>query len=85
MEKAKIANELYKDMVVSGEGERFYREEAIELRYENEKLKEEVKGLRKLLDKVYEFMKNIVVGGKNMLYAFKEKVENKGDKIMRRK
>ena len=74
MEKAKIANELYKDMIVSGEGERFYREEAIELRYENEKLKEEVKGLKEMLDRVFEFMKGMVAGGRNMLDVFKDEM-----------
>ena len=85
IEKAKIASELYKDMLVSGEGERFYREEVIELRYENEKLKEEVKGLKEMLDKVCKFMKKVVIGGRNMLDVFKGKVENIEDGVTRRK
>ena len=83
IEKAKIANEIYKDMVVSGEGGRFYREEAIELRYENEKLKAEVKGLKEMLDKVYEFMKGMVVGGWSMLDVFKETIGSIGEKIIK--
>lgn len=50
------------------------RNEKEELRYENEKLREENRTLRLILDKAEEFMRKLVVNGRNLWDAFTEKL-----------
>lgn len=50
------------------------RKEKEELRYENEKLQEENRTLRQVLDKAEEFMRKLVVNGRNKWDAFTEKL-----------
>ena len=49
----------------------------IELRYQNHILKEENKTLKDKLEKAYEFMKQFVIGGMNLLEKFMEWIGEK--------
>ena len=49
----------------------------IELRYQNHMLREENKTLRDKLEKAYEFMKQFVIGGKNLLEKFMDWIGEK--------
>ena len=44
----------------------------IELRYQNQILREENRSLKENLEKAYEFMKQFVIGGINLLEKFME-------------
>lgn len=44
----------------------------IELRYQNQMLREDNQSLKDKLEKVYEFMKQFVIGGMNLLEKFFE-------------
>ena len=46
----------------------------LSLTYENKKLQEENRGLRYKLNEAYEFMKQFVINGRNMLEVFKERI-----------
>lgn len=72
-EVRKLRNEL----IVQGEGDYYLKEEVIQLRYENQNLKAENKGLHEKLDKAYEFMKKFVIEGKSMLDKFLEWIGEK--------
>ena len=50
------------------------REKLIDVMYENQKLREENTTLRELLEKAYEFMKQFVIDGINLLERFLESV-----------
>lgn len=49
----------------------------IQLRYENQNLKAENKGLREKLDKAYEFMRKFMSEGRSMLDNFLEWIGEK--------
>jgi len=49
----------------------------IQLRYENQNLKAENKGLREKLDKAYEFMRKFMSEGRSMLDKFLEWIGEK--------
>ena len=49
-----------------------YKEQVIELRYQKQILRDENRSLRDKLEKVYEFMKQFVIGGINLLEKFME-------------
>ena len=46
----------------------------VNLTYENQKLQEENRGLRYKLNEAYEFMKQFVINGRNMLEVFRERI-----------
>ena len=50
------------------------REKLIDVMYENQKLREENTTLMELLEKAYEFMKQFVIDGVNLLERFLESV-----------
>ena len=50
------------------------REKLIDVMYENQRLQEENKSLKELLEKAYEFMKQFVIDGVNLLERFLESV-----------
>lgn len=50
------------------------REKLIDVMYENQKLREENTTLKELLEKAYEFMKQFVIDGVNLLERFLESV-----------
>lgn len=72
-EVKKLRNEL----IAQGDGDYYLKEEVIRLRYENQNLKAENKGLREKLNKAYEFMKQFVIEGKSMLDKFLEWIGEK--------
>ena len=49
----------------------------IELRYQNQRLREEKRGLKEKLEKAYEFMKQFVLDGINLPEKFLEFIEEK--------
>ena len=73
IERTKIAENVY-DMFRQG-GTDDVREKLIDVMYENQKLREENTTLRELLEKAYEFMKQFVIDGINLLERFLESVE----------
>ena len=72
-EVRKLRNEL----IVQGDGDYYLKEEVIQLRYENQNLKAENKGLREKLDKAYEFMRKFMSEGWSMLDKFLEWIGEK--------
>lgn len=57
------------------------REKLIDVMYENQKLKEENTTLKELLEKAYEFMKQFVIDGVNLLERFLESMGKVIEKI----
>lgn len=53
------------------------KSEVIELRYQNQILREENRSLKDKLEKAYEFMKQPVVGGINLFEKFMEWIGEK--------
>lgn len=49
-------------------------DKVVNLTYENQKLQEENRGLRYKLNEAYEFMKQFVINGRNMLEVFRERI-----------
>ena len=72
IEKTKIAESVY-DLFRQG-GTDDVREKLIDVMYENQKLREENTTLKELLEKAYEFMKQFVIDGVNLLERFLESV-----------
>ena len=70
IERTKIAESVY-DMFRQG-GTDDVREKLIDVMYENQKLREENTTLKELLEKAYEFMKQFVIDGVNLLERFLE-------------
>lgn len=68
---------LRSELIAQEDGDYYLKEEVIRLRYENQNLKEENKGLREKLDKVYEFMKKFMIEGKSMFDKFLEWIGEK--------
>jgi hypothetical protein len=54
------------------------------LSYENESLKQENKELKEKLKQAYDYMKQFVIKGKNMLEDFLEKTEKVIERVMGR-
>lgn len=81
LERARVelaeVKKLRNELIAQGDGDYYLREEVIRLRYENQNLKAENKGLREILDKAYEFMKKFVIEGKSMLDKFFEWIGEK--------
>ena len=71
--KAEIAEMVY-GMACGSGGNESLREKMIDVMYENEQLKEENSKRRELLEKAYEFMKQFVLDGRNLLERFLESV-----------
>lgn len=72
IKRTKIAENVY-DMFRQG-GTDDVREKLIDVMYENQKLREENTTLKELLEKAYEFMKQFVIDGVNLLERFLESV-----------
>lgn len=71
--KAEIAEKVY-DMACGSGGNEALREKLIDVMYENEQLKAENSKLWELLEKAYEFMKQFVLDGRNLLERFLESI-----------
>ena len=66
---------LKKELLGAGDGDDYLKEQVIELRYQNQILREE--NLKEKLEKAYEFMKQFVIGGINLLEKFMEWIGEK--------
>ena len=71
------AERLKKELLGAADGDSYLKEQVIELRYQNHMLKEENKTLKDKLEKAYEFMKQFVVGGMNLLEKFMDWIGEK--------
>jgi len=78
--KAKIAEMVYDMACVSG-GNESLREKLIDVMYENEQLKAENSKLRETLNKAYDFMKQFVVDGRNLMERFLESIGQVVEKV----
>ena len=70
--KQEEAERLKKELLKTVDGDDYLREQVIELRYQNQMLREENRSLKDKLEKAYEFMKQFVIGGINLLEKFFE-------------
>lgn len=78
--KAEIAEMVY-EMAIGSGGNETLRDKLIDVMYENEKLKAENSKLREKLNKAYDFMKQFVVDGKNLLERFLESIGQVVEKV----
>lgn len=82
IERTKIAESVFDMFRQSGTDD--VREKLIDVMYENQKLREENTTLKELLEKAYEFMKQFVIDGVNLLERFLESVVKMIDKVPKR-
>ena len=75
--KLEEAERLKKELLGAVDGDDYLKEQVIELRYQNQILKEEKRSLKDKLEKAYEFMKQFVIGGMNLLEQFLEWIGEK--------
>ena len=78
--KAEIAEQVY-EMACGSGGNEALREKIIDVMYENEQLKAENSKLRETLNKAYDFMKQFVVDGRNLLERFLESIGQVVEKV----
>lgn len=71
------AERLKKELLGAVDGDSYLKEQVIELRYQNHMLKEENKTLKDKLEKSYEFMKQFVIDGMNLLEKFMDWIGEK--------
>ena len=57
------------------------RDRLIDVMYENEQLRAENSKLREILNKAYDFMKQFVVDGRNLLERFLESIGQMVEKV----
>jgi hypothetical protein len=72
-ERKRVAEEVRAE-IVAGADYGDLVDKVLNLTYENQKLQEENRGLRYKLNEAYEFMKQFVINGKNMLDVFRERI-----------
>ena len=65
------AKRLKAQLMYEVDGDDYLKEQVIELRYQNMVLKDENQTLKEKLNQAYEFMKQFVIEGMNMLEKFK--------------
>ena len=75
--KLEEAERLKKELLGAVDGDDYLKEQVIELRYQNHILREENRSLKDKLEKAYEFMKQFVIGGINLLEKFMEWIGEK--------
>ncbi|MCI5587023.1 MAG: hypothetical protein MR384_03950 [Lachnospiraceae bacterium] len=71
------AKRLKKELLGAVDGDDYLKEQVIELRYQNQILREENRSLKDKLEKAYDFMKQFVIGGINLLEKFMEWIGEK--------
>lgn len=75
--KLEEAERLKKELLGAVDGDDYLKEQVIELRYQNQMLRDENRSLKDKLEKAYEFMKQFVIGGMNLLEKFLEWIGEK--------
>ena len=75
--KQEEAERLKKELLKTVDGDDYLREQVIELRYQNQMLREENRSLKDKLEKAYEFMKQFVISGMNLLERLLEWIGEK--------
>lgn len=75
--KLEEAERLKKELLGAVDGDDYLKEQVIELRYQNQMLREENRSLKDKLEKAYEFMKQFVIGEMNLLEKFWEWIGEK--------
>ena len=75
--KLEEAERLKKELLGTVDGDDYLKEQVIELRYQNQMLQEENRSLKDKLEKAYEFMKQFVIDGMNLLEKFLEWIGEK--------
>ena len=75
--KLEEAEGLKKELLKNVDGGNYLKEQVIELRYQNQILREENQSLKDKLEKAYEFIKQFVIGGINLLEKFWDWIEEK--------
>lgn len=71
--KVKIADDLYNE--ISAKAENFdYFNMIVDLRYENQTLREKIQELQTKLQQAYDFMKQFVIRGRNLFDMFHEQI-----------
>ena len=75
--KLEEAERLKKELLGAVDGDDYLKEQVIELRYQNQMLREENRSLKDKLEKAYEFMKQFVIGEMNLLEKFMEWIGEK--------
>ena len=83
--KLEEAKRLKKELLGVVDGDDYLREQVIELRYQNQMLREENRSLKDKLEKAYEFMKQFVIGGMNLLEKFLEWIGEKVKDVKKEK
>lgn len=71
--KKEIALDLYYELRENSNDANLFAK-LVDLSYENEQLRTKVRILQEKLQKAYEFMKQFVIGGRNMLDVFRERI-----------
>lgn len=71
--KREIALDLYHELKENSDDANLF-DKVVDLSYENEQLRTKVQILQEKLQKAYEFMKQFVIGGRNMLDVFRERI-----------
>ena len=83
--KLEEAEKLKKELLGTVDGDDYLKEQVIELRYQNQMLQEENRSQKDKLEKAYEFMKQFVLGGINLLEKFLEWIGEKVRDVGRRR
>lgn len=78
--KAEIAEMVY-EMARGSGGNEDLRDKLIDVMYENEQLKAENSKLQETLNKAYDFMKQFVMDGRNLLERFLESIGQVVEKV----
>lgn len=81
LEKKAEIEEMVYDMARGSGGNETFRDKFIDVMYENEQLKAENSKLRETLNKAYDFMRQFVVDGRNLLERFLESIGQVLEKV----
>lgn len=68
-------------LFLENSGNETLRDRLIDVMYENEQLRAENSKLREILNKAYDFMKQFVVDGRNLLERFLESIGQMVEKV----
>lgn len=71
--KKEIAQDLYEELKAGADNSDLF-DKVVDLSYENEQLRSKVQVLQDKLEKAYEFMKQFIINGRNMLDVFRERI-----------